>query len=56
MSSQQKENVGIQKKDILHVLAIKVVQNIFFPETYNASTFLSLNSRCAVDQRAAKLW
>ena len=28
------------------VLVIKVVQNIFFPETYNASTFLSLDSRC----------
>ena len=25
---------------------IKVVQNIFFPETYNASTFLSLDSWC----------
>ena len=29
------------------VLFIRVVKNIFFPETYNASTFLSLNLRCA---------
>ena len=28
------------------ILVIKVVQNTFFPETYNASTFLSLDSRC----------
>ena len=28
------------------VWVIKVVQNIFFPETSNASTFLSLESRC----------
>ena len=32
------------------VLIIKVVQNIFFQGTYNASTFLSLDSRCAHDK------
>ena len=30
------------------LLAVKVDQNIFFPETCFASTFLSLNSRCEV--------
>ena len=30
------------------VLSIKVVQNIFFRETYNAFTFLSLDARCVL--------
>ena len=34
----QKDNAGIQKIFFPWFLVIKVVQNIFFPETYNAFT------------------
>ena len=53
----QNENVGISKNFLPLVLVIKVVQNIFFPETYfNASTFLSLDSRCVSSMFQGTLW
>ena len=47
MSAQPSKGQCSDSKNFLPlVLVIKVVQNLFFPATYNASTFLSLDSRC----------